>query len=104
MRLHPASDHRAPCREFASISKGEIKTHKERWRGGEEEREKERCSQPVHEINVGPNLRSFLRGKERYGQEKHRAPPVPDCFCAGGLILHTEINGRFATSLGGSRK
>ena len=68
-------------------------------RGGGEER----CSQPLHEINVGPNLRSFLRGRERYGQKNHRAPSAPDYLCAGGLILHTKINGRFATNFNGSR-
>lgn len=77
-------------------------TKKGGGRGGEE-RERERCSQPAREINVGPNLRSFLRGRERYGQENHRAPSAPDYLCAGGLILHTEINGRFATNFNGSR-
>lgn len=43
---------------------------------------KERCSQPVHEINVGPSLRSFLRGRERYGQKNQRAHSVPDYLCA----------------------
>jgi len=86
MRLHPASDHRAPCREFASISKGEIKTHKEKLGGGEErekERKKERCSQPAHEISVGPNLISFLTGRERYGQKNQRAPSVLIIYVPG---------------------
>lgn len=71
--------------------------------GKKKERKKERCSQPVHEINVGPSLRSFQRGRERYGQKNHRAPSVPDYLCAKGLILHTKINGRFATNFNGSR-
>lgn len=103
MRLHPTNDHRAPCRESASISKGEIKTHEEKKGGKKKERKKERCSQPVQEINVGPSLRSFQRGRERYGQKNHRAPSVPDYLCAEGLILHTKINGRFATNFNGSR-
>lgn len=28
---------------------------------------------------------------------------MPDYLCAGGLILHTKINGRFATNFNGSR-
>lgn len=66
------SDHRAPCREFASISKGEIKTHKEKVGGGEGN--KERCSQLVHEINVGPNLRSFFERKGEIGTEESQSP------------------------------
>lgn len=75
----------------------------QRGEGGEKkERKKERCSQPVHEINVGPNLRSFHRGRERYRQKNHRALSVAGYLCAGGLILH-QINGRFATNFNGSR-
>lgn len=66
------SDHRAPCREFASISKGEIKTHKEKVVGGKEIK-KDALSLCMRSM-LGPTSEVFFERKGEIGTEESQSP------------------------------